>query len=144
MYFTGKHPQKLDAKGRLTIPASFRDALSDGLYITLDFTDCLLIFPRTKLESKMDKLEDLPNSNKALTAYRDKVIFNAQLSSLDSMGRVLIPAVLREEAKINQDVFVVGDISVIRIFTPENWENREELRKNIPVELLDELSQFGM
>lgn len=144
MYLTGRHPQKLDAKGRLTIPAPFREALADGLYITLDFTNCLLIFPRAKLESIMDKLESLPSTNNALATYRDKVVFNAQLSSLDSMGRVLIPAVLREEAGINQDVNVVGDISVIRIFTPENWENRAELRKKVPAEILDELSKFGI
>jgi len=118
----GKYLHTLDAKGRLTIPAQFRGELSNGLYITIGFKDCLLIYPKLDFEELVRKLRSLPSTDRSVRDYKQLVIGSAFECELDSMGRILIPAVLREEIHLEQEALVVGQVNVIEIWRPDTLQ----------------------
>ncbi|MHB9034115.1 MAG: division/cell wall cluster transcriptional repressor MraZ [Anaerolineae bacterium] len=140
----GKYPHTLDAKGRLTIPVQFRSELTDGLYITIGFKNCLLIYPRNDFEELVRKLKALPSTNKAVSSYMQLVLGSAFLCELDAMGRVLIPAVLRDEIHLEQDALVVGQVSVIEIWRPEELAKITEDVRARGDSILDELADLGV
>lgn len=121
MFCNGHFIHTLDAKGRLTIPVQFREPLTDGLVVTLDFDDCLLVYPKAEFEELANKLDALPSTNQDLADYRMLTIGGAFTLELDSMGRVLIPSVLRDEIKLEKEAVVMGDISFLRIWRPDKF-----------------------
>lgn len=140
----GKYPHTLDAKGRLTIPVQFRGELSDGLYITIGFKNCLLVYPRTDFEELARRLKALPSTNKAVSDYKQLVLGNAFFVELDAMGRVLVPAVLRDEIHLEQEACIVGQVTVIEIWRPDDLLAINEDIRSRGDSIQDELANLGV
>ena len=109
MIFQGNHPLTIDAKGRIIIPARYRDVLLEGakgeLTFTCNFDGGLLVYPRAQWESKLEEIMRLP-ANRA--SVKRTLLGNAFDVDIDKAGRVLIPAQLRERASLDKDVVLVG------------------------------------
>ncbi|NLD42812.1 MAG: division/cell wall cluster transcriptional repressor MraZ [Chloroflexi bacterium] len=142
--FLGEYTHSLDSKGRLTIPARFRAQLEDGLVIARGQDACLIIYPRHEWDALAEALGRLPRSSKGARSYTRLLFSGASEATLDKMGRVLIPAFLREFVGIREDAVLVGANSVIEIWNPEAWQ--QTLAENLAdiEEILGAVGQMGV
>ena len=128
MRFLGKTDAKLDVKGRLFLPASFRKELqgsgADRLVLRKDvFNDCLVIYPESVWNEQMDALRRKLNRwNKAHQQVFRQFVAEAEMAQLDASGRLLIPKRCLQAANIQQDVEFVGMGDTIEIWAKQNTE----------------------
>lgn len=125
--FSGKYYYTLDPKGRLIIPAPFREIISSNynpkLYIVnAAFDNCLHIYPQEEWQRLEDKVRQLPSMDEAVKYFKRRVVASAQEVELDKQGRVLVPASLREDAGLNADIAIVGQIDRIDLWDRKEWD----------------------
>ncbi len=124
----GTHTPKLDDKGRLFLPAKFRDELSDGVVITRGQERCLYVFPAKEFASIMDKLRQAPASVKDARDYMRVMLSGASDETVDKQGRVSLPSLLRQYAGLTKELVIIGVGSRAEIWDAEAWS--EYLAKN--------------
>jgi MraZ protein len=120
--FLGTHTHNLDTKGRLAIPAKFRDELGSESVLTRGADQCLAIYPPVAWRSLCAKIETLPLSDHDARMYRRFLFADALTLEPDGQGRVLLPVELRRFAGIDRSVVVVGMDSVIEVWATEAWD----------------------
>ena len=114
----GQYQHSIDAKGRLFIPAKFREELGETFYVTIGLDGCLSVYSDTKWASLIEKVEALPLSK----ARSMRTLFaNAAKCEPDAQGRILIPAKLREYAKLEKEVIITGASRCVELWNPERW-----------------------
>jgi MraZ protein len=121
--FTGTFEYRIDAKGRLPVPAPFRRALGDDagpLVVTL-LDHCLAVYPASEWAQIEKQLVDLPWLNKSNRAIARRLASQASSCPLDVQGRILIPPIQRRGAGLGNDVVVVGVLNRFEIWSPEGW-----------------------
>jgi MraZ protein len=124
--FLGEYTHSLDSKGRLTIPAKFRNEFANGLVVTRNPADsCLLVFPRAEWDKLADKVSALPLTDPRSAAFRRAVFSAAEDLEPDGQGRILLSQRLREYAKIESDVVVTGMYKYIELWNPSGWEENQ-------------------
>ena len=142
--FMGEYQHTLDGKGRISLPAKIREGLGDTFIATRGLDDCLFIYTKDEwanLEGKLKQLSLVKPEARAFSRY----IFSgaAELES-DKQGRVLLPPNLREYAKLEKDVVVIGVSTRVEIWNKDLW-NRYNERMGPTVEQLSEhLIDFGI
>lgn len=104
----GTHSYQLDPKGRISLPARFREAFADGAVLTLGQDGCLFCFPRAEWDSRVAEVRRLPLSNTEGRAYARMFFGKAERVELDSQGRLVIPQRLRAEVQIGKEAVIVG------------------------------------
>lgn len=123
--FLGEYTHSLDSKGRLTIPAKFRNAFAVGLVVTRNPADnCLLVFPQDEWEKLADKVSALPLTDPRSAAFRRAVFSAAEDLQPDGQGRILLSQRLRDHAKIENDVVVAGMNKFVELWNPTLWEEK--------------------
>lgn len=122
--FLGRHNHNLDAKGRLALPARFRDKLADGVVITRGFDPCLLVYPMDAWMPLAERVASLSISDPDVRTLRRMLFADAVDMQLDKQGRVLVPAELRQYASIEREAVVVGVHTFIEIWSPSTWEQQ--------------------
>ena len=124
--FKGTYRHRLDAKGRLPIPAPFRRALaaerSRGLVATL-VDQCVAVYPETEWRKLEDALRGMPAFNRQSKALSRHLASRATDCALDGQGRILLPAALRAAAGLAQEAVVIGVIDRIEVWPPGAWED---------------------
>ncbi len=121
--FLGTHTPRLDEKGRLILPAKFRDALSTGLVVTKGQERCLVIWPTAEFAVYAASLRQAAQTNSATRAYTRVFFSSAYDEQPDKQGRVTLPPALREYAGLDRDCVVVGADTRIEIWDLTAWEN---------------------
>ena len=137
--FFGTYTPKLDDKGRLILPAKFRDQLAGGLMVTRGQEHCLYVWPQAEVERITERLREAPVSNKAT---RDYVRMFSSASSdevPDKQGRITVPPKLREWANLSKDVVVIGAMNRLEIWDEVAWEAYSESQEESFAELSDEV-----
>ncbi len=124
----GTHTPKLDDKGRLFLPAKFRDELSDGVVITRGQERCLYVFPAKEFASIMEKLRQAPASVKDARDYMRVMLSGASDETVDKQGRLSLPSLLRQYAGLTKELVIIGVGSRAEIWDAEAWA--EYLAKN--------------
>ncbi len=119
--FLGRHAHAVDAKGRMAVPARFRDALADGLVLTRGIDRCLALYPMAAWRPLAEKIDALPISDPDARTFRRLVFAEAVDLTLDTQGRILLPPELRAYAGIDRDALVVGVHTSVEIWSPERW-----------------------
>jgi MraZ protein len=126
--FRGSFEHSVDSKGRVSVPSKFRDILSERyegkLVLTMDFDNCITIYPLEEWERVEEKIRSLPQMQKEVKEFMRFVFSTATECELDKQGRILIPPALRERAKINKTVMVVGIIGKMEIWDKGAWDAR--------------------
>ena len=122
----GTYNHSIDAKGRLTIPARFRDELGERFVVTRGFDDCLAAYSVGKWTTIEDKLNAIPITNTAGRKLRRVILGNAIECEVDKMGRILIPANLRALAHLKKDVSLTGVGDFIEIRDNALWNDFNE------------------
>ena len=124
MTFVGSYLHNVDKKGRIFIPAKFREGLGDGFYIALpiDGQECLTIYPQERWDEIQRRIDALPIMQQVVV-QRQFVAMAAE-AECDAQGRELVPAILREYAHIGENAYVVGTNSTIEIWSKESWDKK--------------------
>ena len=122
----GTHSYQLDPKGRISLPARFREAFADGVVLTLGQDGCLFCFPRAEWEERAREVRAHPLADADGRAYARMFFGRAEAIDLDSQGRLLIPQRLRNEAGIRKEAVVLGVFDRIEIWDREAHERFEQ------------------
>lgn len=122
MYFIGNEIYSIDHKGRVFVPVKFRVALKkedkNSFYIVKGFETSLLLFPLSKWNEFIESLSEKKYSQKSIREAIRAFSYGAEQLSMDSQGRVVLPKELREYAKIEEEVFFLGAIDKIELWSP--------------------------
>ena len=119
--FLGTHEPRLDEKGRIILPARFRDELSNGLVITKGQERCLYVFPANEFASITDRLRQAPVTEKSARDYMRVMFAGAHDEVPDKQGRVTIPAQLRTYANLAKECVVIGANTRLEIWDQSAW-----------------------
>ena len=120
--FKGEYNHTIDAKGRLIVPAKFREILGDNFIVTKGLDGCLFVYPNDEWTRFEEKLKSLPLTNKNARQFTRFFLAGAAACEVDKQGRILLPQVLREFASLEKDVVLVGVASRIEIWSRERWD----------------------
>lgn len=141
--FTGSFFHTMDSKGRVSIPARYRELLKerhDRQLILTNYDGYILAFPESEWVKVEAKLGELALFRKDLRAFQRFLISGVEYCPLDRQGRVLIPQNLRDYAKLNREVALVGAVRCFEIWDRAAFENhRRQLEQSINEEVLHEL-----
>lgn len=125
--FLGRNSHNLDEKGRLALPARYREELRDGVVITRGFDHCLLAYPMASWAPLADRVSALSIGDPDVRILRRMLFANAADLMLDRQGRILVPAELRSHAGLEREAVVVGMHSFIEIWSPDGWAAQDEM-----------------
>jgi len=125
--FMGEHSHTIDAKGRMIIPAKFREELGEQFVLTQGMDYTLTIYPMPEWEKFLSQLNALPLTSKDARSFRRFFTAKATMCELDKQGRILVPASLREYAGLEKDVVLTGNISNIEVWSKERWDEVSEV-----------------
>lgn len=120
--FMGEYNHTIDQKGRLIVPAKFRETLGEQFVVTKGLDGCLFVYDEQEWTIFEDKLKTLPITNKEARAFVRFFLAGAAAVEVDKQGRILLPSVLREFAKLEKDVVLVGVGSRVEIWSKECWD----------------------
>jgi MraZ protein len=121
----GTHSYQLDPKGRVSLPARFREAFADGVWLTIGQDGCLFVFPRAEWQRRSDEVASSPLSDSDGRAYSRLFFGASDEAKLDSQGRVTITQRLRDAVGIHKDVVVLGVRDRMEIWDRESYERYE-------------------
>lgn len=141
--FHGSSQLNLDSKGRLAIPAKYRDELvtccEGRLVVTADPDRCLLVYPQQEWEPIQKKLMGLSSFNPKTRALQRLLVGYAEDVEMDGAGRILLPSTLREYAGLEKRVMLAGQGNRLELWEAERWLRQGavigSLDEGIPVEL---------
>ena len=120
--FLGTHQPRLDEKGRLFLPAKYREELAGGVVITRGQERCLFVWPRDEFTRITEKLRNSPVTDKGARDY-SRVLFSGASDELpDRQGRITVPAALRAYAGLQRDCVVIGANTRLEIWDSQAWE----------------------
>jgi MraZ protein len=121
----GSAPARIDDKGRLKVPTIFRSVIHDqqgpDVFVTSLTGDCVRIYPMTAWLEVERKLSNIPENHPARLKFLDRVNYYGQTGELDTQGRIVVPAHLRDSASIVGDVRVFGRISYLDVWNEERF-----------------------
>jgi MraZ protein len=137
--FLGEHFPKLDEKGRLFLPAKFRDSLAGGLVITKGQEHALYVFPRLEFLEYTRRFESVPLSNKPARDYVRVLLSGASDELPDRQGRITIPPTLRQYAALSKECAVIGAGSRVEIWDAGRWSEYRASTEDAYAELSEEV-----
>jgi MraZ protein len=130
--FRGNHPTRVDEKGRLKVPAEFKRLIDEKygtqFYITSLDGRVAQVYPFEEWQRIEQKLAALSNFNPTKKKFLNRTNYYGQLVEIDGQGRVLIPALLRETAKIQGEVAVIGNLTYLEVQSIEAY--RKDIEEN--------------
>lgn len=120
--FLGTFSPKLDEKGRLILPAKFRDELSHGLVVTRGQERCLYVFSRDEFETMHERIRNAPITSKLSRDYLRVFLSGAHDETPDKQNRITLPAALRDYADLDRDLVVIGAGTRAEIWNATAWQ----------------------
>lgn len=147
--FSGKYYYSVDPKGRIIIPAPFREIISANyspkIYIVnAAFDKCLHIYPLEEWIRLEEKVRMMPKMDDAVKFFMRRVIASAMESEIDKQGRVQIPAAQREDSGINGEVVIVGQIDKIELWDRKEWDLMFDPSKIDKKAIEEKLVNYGL
>ncbi len=124
--FLGQFVHSVDDKGRITVPVRFRQALVDGAYVTQGFERNLMVYTTESFNTLARSAKTLTTTNPEARAIRRVIFGGATEVDLDSQGRILVPAFLREYAQLEEEAAIVGAGEYFEIWNAEFWQTELE------------------
>ena len=120
--FMGEHSHNIDEKGRVIMPAKFREQLGDNFVLTKGLDGCLFVYPMSEWEEIQKRFRETSLASKDARTFSRFFFGSATEVEIDKQGRVNIPAPLRSYAQLKKDVTLVGVLDRIEIWDTESWE----------------------
>jgi len=119
--FTGEYNHSIDSKGRVILPAKFRELLGDTFVMTKGLDDCLFIYTQEEWAALTAKLRELSFTQSNARAFARLFFSGAAECSVDSQGRTVIPPNLREHAGLDRDAVIIGVSTHVEVWSAEAW-----------------------
>ncbi len=120
--FLGEYQHSLDVKGRITVPAKFREQLGDRFVVTKGLENCIFLYPLIEWNTIENKLRSLPFTRADVRSFARFFFSGASELEVDKQGRTVLPANLRDYAQIDKDLIIIGVGSRAEIWSVESWE----------------------
>ena len=124
--FMNEYSHTIDAKGRMILPARFREELGDSFFLSPGLDACITIYPRQRWERMAEKLQQLPSTKAGVRQLRRFLIGGSSEIECDRQGRILIPAHLRAYGKLEKDAKIIGVGDTIEIWNPSLLQSSRE------------------
>lgn len=121
--FMGEYQHNMDNKGRVIVPAKFRDLLGENFVATRGLDNCLFVYPMHEWSILEKKLTSLPITSKNARTFVRFFFSGATECSLDNQGRISIPANLRDFAELQKELVIIGLANRIEVWAKERWDN---------------------
>ena len=138
--FLGTHSPRLDDKGRLFLPAKFRDELAEGVVITKGQERCLYVLPMAEFRRVTEAMSQAPVTQKTVRDYSRVFFASASDEVPDKQGRITVPPALREYAGLTKDCVVIGANTRVELWDAAAWEtylaDREQAFSDLEEEVL--------
>lgn len=139
MMFMGEYSHTIDTKGRLIIPAKLREQLGETCIMSKSYDNCLAIYTTEVFTAKAMQMMKQPNNKAGVRGLKRQLFANSTELEFDRQGRILVPATLREFAKLQKEVMVLGIGDHVEIWNREHWlayqedmdDNMEQLSENM-------------
>ncbi len=123
--FLGQYQHTLDEKGRLMIPARFRELLVGGAFITQGFDRCLMVMTTTYFEEVYRRINAMNLADPTARLLRRLILANAYPLETDKIGRVLVPTNLRQVIDLENDAILAGQGDYFEVWTPALWSEQQ-------------------
>jgi MraZ protein len=137
--FLGTHSPRLDEKGRLFLPAKFRDELAEGVVITKGQERCLYVFPMAEFRRVTEAMSQAPVTQKTVRDYSRVFFASASDEVPDKQGRITVPPALREYAGLTRDCVVIGANTRVEVWDAAAWETYLADREQVFADLTEEV-----
>ena len=141
--FMGEYSHTIDAKGRIIVPAKFRESLGNNVVVTKGLDNCLFVYTSEDWRKFEEKLRTLPLTNKDARKFTRFFLAGAAEMEIDKQGRILIPSVLREFAALEKDVVLVGVGSRIEIWDKASWNESISIYDDDMEEVAENMESLG-
>jgi len=138
----GEYHHNIDAKGRLAIPARFREGLGERFVATKGLDNCLFVFPMAEWARLEEKLKALPFTRADARAFVRFFFAGAAECELDAQGRILIPEHLRTYAKLEKECVILGVSNRVEIWAKAEWEAYQAKADAAYEEIAEKLIDF--
>lgn len=140
----GEFQHNLDTKGRMAIPAKFRDKLTAGAIITRGIDDCLFVFANPEWEILAAKLIALPLAQANSRAFVRLMLAGATDVEVDNQGRILVPDYLRKYAGLKKEVVVAGLYNRIELWDKATWAAYKAKTESSSEAIAEQLGELGI
>ncbi len=142
--FIGEYNHTVDTKGRMNVPAKFREDLGERFYITKGLDNCLFMFPESEWRVFEEKLKALPLTNRNARAFVRLFFAGATECTLDKQGRVNIPQTLRDHGEIEKDVIVIGVGTRVELWSESNWNAYNDPDNISYDDIAEQMAELGI
>ncbi|KLU60449.1 protein MraZ [Peptococcaceae bacterium CEB3] len=142
--FMGEYLHTVDGKGRLIMPAKFREALGEQFIATKGLDHCLFVYPQDEWKILEEKLRALPFTQPDVRAFVRFFFSGASECEVDKQGRILLPANLRQYAQITKDVVLVGVSTRVEIWSQELWAEYSSRAEEAYAQAAESLVELGI
>jgi len=142
--FMGEFRHSLDEKGRLIVPAKFREGLGDSFVVTRGLDHCLFVYPLQEWHHLEQKLKQLPLTRGDARAFMRLFFSGAVDVDVDKQGRILIPQNLREYARMDRDVVIIGVSNRVEVWSEKQWEEYSDEATGSFEQLAEKLVDFDL
>ena len=120
--FLGQFQHNLDEKGRLMIPARYRELLAAGAFITQGFDRCLMVMTDSYFAQVYDRINSMNLADPTARLLRRLILSNAYSVEVDKVGRILVPGNLRQVIALNGEAIVAGQGDYFEVWNPADWD----------------------
>ncbi len=142
--FIGEYNHSIDVKGRVSVPAKFRETLGSSFIITKGLDNCLFIYPQNEWIILEKKLKQLPMTNKDARAFVRFFFAGASECELDNQGRIRIPNNLREHAYLEKEAVIIGVATRIEVWSHDEWRGYNENSNLSYDEIASRMEEMGI
>jgi len=141
--FLGQHEHSMDEKGRLFLPAKFRERLGSPFVVTKGLDNCLFVYPLLEWEATVQRLQEITTSRGDARAFERLFLSGAAELDCDKQGRINIPEPLRQHSRLEKDAVVIGVGRKIEVWSKQVWQeysnksldNYEQIAEQLEVRL---------
>jgi MraZ protein len=146
--FRGRYEHTIDAKGRTSVPARYRDALSAAgerrVVVTSALDPCLVAYAPAEWAAFEEKLARLPQFDRAVQKLRRIYVSGAVECEFDDVGRILVPPTLREHGLLKKDVLWAGAGRYAELWDKEEWHRHFETTDDEKRDIASRLAELGL
>ena len=140
----GEYQHTIDAKGRLIIPAKFREGLGEHFVVTKGLDHCLFVYPQSEWKVFEQKLKQLPLTSIDARKFVRFFFSGAVECDLDNQCRIMLPANLRTCADLKKDIVSIGVNNRVEIWNKQNWKEYNEEENFISNDLAFKMENIGI
>lgn len=140
----GEYQHNLDSKGRVAIPAKFKEKLAAGAIITRGIDGCLFVFASKEWDDLAKKLVALPLAQSNSRAFVRLMLAGAMDVTLDAQSRILVPDYLRKYADLKKKVTIAGLYNRVEIWDSSRWEEYKKKTEGASEEIAEKLGELGI